>query len=135
MKITKTEITADVVVENEAQEILLIKRSNEPFKGKWALPGGFVETDEEVATAAARELKEETGLDFRAEALHFIDYFDAPDRDPRGRVVSFAFGVKLVKDQAVQGNDDASEASWFPWTELPELGFDHQSIVARWKER
>lgn len=136
MKTTKTEVTADIVVEKAgAREVLLIKRGKDPFKGSWALPGGFVETDEEAATAAARELKEETSVKVSRDELSFIDYFDAPDRDPRGRVISFAFGVKLNEDLDPKGGDDANEAKWFSLDELPELAFDHRTILARWKER
>lgn len=136
MKTTKTEVTADIVVEKAgAREVLLIKRGKDPFKGSWALPGGFVETDEEAATAAARELEEETSVKLGRDELNFIDYFDAPDRDPRGRVISFAFGVKLNEDLDPKGGDDANEAKWFLLDELPELAFDHRTILARWKER
>lgn len=136
MKITKTEVTADIVVEKAGtREVLLIKRKKDPFEGKWALPGGFVETDEEAATAAARELEEETSLKVKRQDLSFIDYFDAPDRDPRGRVISFAFGIKLEGSQQPKGGDDAAEAKWFSLDDLPDLAFDHQTILARWKER
>lgn len=139
MKTTKTEVTTDIVVERpgkNGREVLLIKRGKDPFKGKWALPGGFVETDEEVATAALRELKEETNIDLRKrEELTFIDYFDAPDRDPRGRLISFAFGIKLAAETDAKGGDDASDAQWFPLDDLPDLAFDHRTILARWEER
>lgn len=138
MKTTKTEITTDIVVKRRGEtdwDILLIKRGNEPFKGKWALPGGFVETDEEVTMAATRELKEETGLAVKEKDLSFIDYFDAPDRDPRGRLISFAFEAEVGKDVSAKGDSDASDAQWFPLNELPELAFDHQTILARCFER
>lgn len=136
MKTTKTAVTADIVVEKgPKREILLIKRKNEPFKGSWALPGGFIETDEEAETAAARELQEETGLESQRNQLQFIDYFDAPDRDPRGRVISFAFGLKVEDDLRLKAGSDAQEARWFSLDELPELAFDHRTILARWKEQ
>jgi len=136
MKMTKTEVTADIVVEKASKrEILLIRRKNDPYKGSWALPGGFVETSEEAVTAAARELEEETGIKTNRSELEFIDYFDAPDRDPRGRVISFAFGLKVADDREARGADDAEEAQWFDIEEIPELAFDHRTIIARWKER
>ncbi len=136
MKTTKTEVTADIVVEKkESGKILLIKRKNDPYAGQWALPGGFVETDEEVITAAARELEEETGIVRRPEELRFIDYFDAPDRDPRGRIISFAFGLQVAEAQKARGADDAGDAAWFGLNELPELAFDHRSILAQWEDR
>lgn len=134
MKTTKTEVTTDIVASRRGPsnwEVLLIKRKKDPFAGKWALPGGFVNTDEEVTMAAVRELKEETGLEVQEKALRLIDYFDAPDRDPRGRVISFAFEVKADGEHSVKGADDAEEAQWFPIDDLPELAFDHQSILAR----
>lgn len=138
MKTTKTEVVTDIIVEyleKEKRQVLLIKRKSDPFKDMWALPGGFVETDEEVQTAAARELHEETGLKLRREKLQFLDYFDAPDRDPRGRLISFAFGVKFTEKPEVKGGDDAGEARWFSLDDLPALAFDHQTILARWEER
>lgn len=134
MKTTKTEVTTDIVASRKGTsnwEVLLIKRKKEPFAGKWALPGGFVNTDEEVTMAAVRELKEETGLDVKEKELRLIDYFDAPDRDPRGRVISFAFEVKVGGEFSVKGADDAAEAEWYPIDDLPELAFDHQTILAR----
>ncbi len=134
MEITKTEVTADIIVEHNGK-VLLIKRGNDPFKGLWALPGGFVETSEEVATAAVRELQEETGLQLEREHLDFIGYFDAPDRDPRGRVISFAFAISLQEVNGLKGADDAAATKWFSLNDLPDLAFDHQTILARWSER
>ncbi|WP_417592477.1 NUDIX domain-containing protein [Owenweeksia hongkongensis] len=132
MKTTKTEVTTDLVIVKSAQDerqILLIQRKNDPFKGKWALPGGFVETDENILTGAARELKEETGIEVSEKDLHFIGYFDKPDRDPRGRVISFAFTAEVSSDTKYQAGDDAKNAQWFYIKELPELGFDHKEII------
>ena len=134
MKVTKTEVTVDIVVE-QTGKILLIKRGQDPFKGLWALPGGFVETHERVKTAAARELKEETSLDLSEDELEFIDFFDDPDRDPRGRLISFAHGVALNDHANVKAGDDAGEAEWFNWEEIPDLAFDHHDILEQWKQR
>ena len=131
-------IATDIVLErsnNGRPEILLIERKNPPFKTHWALPGGFVEEDEEIASAAVRELMEETDIKLGRDLLQFIDYFDAPDRDPRGRIVSMAFGHVLQAPAEVSGNSDAARAQWFSMDELPELAFDHRTIIARWEER
>ncbi len=134
MKTTKTEVTTDLVVKRKGQqtwEILLIKRKNEPFAGKWALPGGFVETDETVIVGAVRELKEETGISLDESRLRFVGYFDTPNRDPRGRLISFAFEVLVDSDVTVKAGDDAGEAQWYSLDELPELAFDHKQIIER----
>lgn len=135
MKTTKTEVTADIVVFRKKPptiEIALIQRKNDPYAGKWALPGGFVETDEGIKKAAIRELQEETGLQQKESALQFIYFFDDPDRDPRGRIISFAFAVEVGIDAPIKGGDDAGDARWFALDDLPELAFDHQSILSRY---
>lgn len=110
------------------QEILLIRRNNEPFKGMWALPGGFVGMDETLIEAAKRELNEETGL--------VIDYleqfrtFDKVDRDPRHRTISTVFiGRVEHSGSKITAGDDAGDVNWFPLAQLPELAFDHNEIV------
>lgn len=138
MSLTKVIIATDIVlekVESGKPHILLVKRKAEPFQGSWALPGGVVEEDEEVRSAAERELAEETGVALSRSELEWIDYFDAPDRDPRGRVISFAFGKAVSPDTLVKAGSDAAEAQWFALDDLPELAFDHRSIIARWEER
>ena len=110
-------------------KVLLIQRGLEPFKGKWALPGGFVRVDETLDDAARRELVEETGL-----ANVFLEQlytFGTVKRDPRERVVSVAY-YALVKlsDHKAKAATDAAEAKWFPFSELPKLAFDHADIVA-----
>lgn len=107
--------------------VLLIQRGNEPFKGKWALPGGFVNTDELLETACIRELHEETGLQV-AQMKQFKAY-DAIGRDPRGRTISIVFSAKIPERQKVKGGDDAARAQWFLLNELPEMAFDHQQIL------
>jgi 8-oxo-dGTP diphosphatase len=124
-------LTVDCVVFgfDEAElKVLLIRRGLAPFKGKWALPGGFVRLDETVDEAARRELLEETGLkDVFLEQLYT---FGTVDRDPRERVVSVAYYalVELVKHPAT-GATDASEAGWFPAAQPPALAFDHAKIL------
>jgi 8-oxo-dGTP diphosphatase len=110
-------------------KVLLIQRGLEPFKGKWALPGGFVRVDETLDDAARRELVEETGL-----ANVFLEQlytFGTVKRDPRERVVSVAY-YALVKlsDHKAKAATDAAEAKWFPVSQLPKLAFDHADIVA-----
>lgn len=128
-------ITVDAVIfvrEEKDLRLLLIKRNNDPFKGKWALPGGFLEEDEPLVDGARRELLEETGL--RPKDLWQIKAFGAPERDPRGRIISIAFLGIMDAAVEVNGGDDAGEAKWFPLSNLPELAFDHNEIIAAGQE-
>src|ERR1700712_255301 len=124
-------LTVDCVVFgfDEAElKVLLIQRGLAPFKGKWALPGGFLRVDETLDEAARRELAEETGLtNVFLEQLYTLG---AVDRDPRGRVVSVAYYalVKLAEHPAA-GASDASDAGWFPVAAPPRLAFDHADIL------
>lgn len=128
-KYPRPAVTTDCVIlafDGGELKVLLVKRGNEPFKGLWALPGGFLEEHETAEEGAMRELKEETGLDeVHAVQLHA---YSAPDRDPRERVVTIAF-VALVRLREVKGSDDAVDARWFPVADHPDLGFDHASIL------
>lgn len=108
--------------------VLLIKRKHEPYAGCWALPGGFIEMDEPLEAAAARELREEAGL--QDIALEQIGAFGDPNRDPRGRTISIAYaGIVDWRDHTLQANDDAADVSWLLVDELPPLAFDHHQIV------
>lgn len=109
-------------------KVLLVKRDLEPFRGTWALPGGFVKMDENLEEAARRELKEETGIERLY--LEQLYTFGDPDRDPRGRVISVAY-CALVKlsDHLLAAATDASDAAWFAVNDIPSLAFDHDSIV------
>lgn len=109
-------------------QILLIKRKNDPYKDYWSLPGGFLEDKEPLEEGAKRELEEETGL--KIASLEQLKAFGAPDRDPRGRTISIAFLGETSKKEEVSGKDDAKEAKWFDSETLPELGFDHDEIIA-----
>lgn len=110
--------------------ILLIQRGHEPFPGAWALPGGFVEIDEELDEAIARELAEETGV--AGVRLSQFGAFGTLGRDPRTRTVSVAYiGVIDGGKLAVEAGDDAAAARWFDVEDLPELAFDHGAIAAR----
>jgi 8-oxo-dGTP diphosphatase len=125
-------LTVDCVVfgfDEGELKVLLIQRALEPFKGKWALPGGFVRVDETLDNAARRELAEETGLE--NVFLEQLYTFGTVNRDPRERVVSVAY-YALVKlsDHKAKAATDAADAEWFPISELPKLAFDHAEIVA-----
>jgi 8-oxo-dGTP diphosphatase len=128
-KYPRPAVTADcVVITNEQQpKVLLIQRGNEPFKGCWAFPGGFMDMDETTEHCAVRELKEETGL--AVSDLHQIGTYSKIDRDPRGRTISVAYLVIIDSPVEVTGQDDATKAEWFPITNLPHLAFDHFDIM------
>lgn len=111
-------------------KVLLIKRANEPFKGKWAVPGGFIEIDEELEDAVVRELAEETGLtSVRLEQMHT---FGKCGRDPRGRQITIVFmGIVTEGHNKIKAGDDAARARWFDIDKLPkDLAFDHNEVVA-----
>jgi 8-oxo-dGTP diphosphatase len=122
-------VTVDVVLFHRFQrlEVLLIKRRKGPFKDRWAFPGGFVDENESLENAAARELQEETGL--AGIKLEQIGAFGDPGRDPRGHTVSIVFAAVLEKRQEAQAADDASDAQWHPARRPPKLAFDHQEIL------
>jgi 8-oxo-dGTP diphosphatase len=129
-------LTADAIIltREPSPRVLLIRRKHPPFAGAWALPGGFVDQDEPLETAARRELREETGLvvdDF--EQMHT---FGDPGRDPRGWTVSVAFVARVDPESATpKAGDDAAEVAWHLLDRLPSLAFDHDKVLAharRW---
>jgi 8-oxo-dGTP diphosphatase len=130
-------VTVDVVAftarKDNTLQVLLIERGVKPFEGQWALPGGFVQMTEDLDVAAARELREETGVS----ATPFLEQlytFGKPGRDPRTRVISVAYYALLPASDAVlapQADTDAKNAQWFPLSELPALAFDHAEIVEK----
>ncbi|MBP5527063.1 MAG: NUDIX hydrolase [Bacteroidales bacterium] len=122
-------LTADCVVVRPSGEVLLVRRGNEPFKGCWALPGGFMEMDETIEHCAVRELMEETGIEVDESMLSLVGVFSAPGRDPRGRTVTAAYLVRADVGEAKAG-DDAAEVRWWPLNALPPLAFDHDAIIA-----
>ena len=128
-KYPRPAVTADcIVITREAEpEVLLIERGDEPFKGCWAFPGGFMNMDETTEQCAIRELEEETGL--RVSEVYQIGVYSKVDRDPRGRTVTVAYLAIVEKPIAVTGQDDAAKAQWFPLSDLPELAFDHADIM------
>ena len=123
-------VTVDIVIftlrEGDLQ-VLLVKRKHPPFEGRWAIPGGYVNTDESLEDAAARELFEETGVQgLRIEQLYT---FGDPKRDPRGRVITVAYFALVPTPLAVEAGDDASDAQWKPVYHLPVMAFDHAQIL------
>lgn len=122
-------VTADSVVfcnDSDGLSVLLIERANEPFKGCWAFPGGFMEMEEDAEDCAKRELKEETGLEIRT--MRQLGAFTDVDRDPRGRMVSIAY-YAIIEKSDVKGSDDAAQARWFQIDSIPPLAFDHDKIL------
>lgn len=126
-------VAADVLVVRPGKghrEVLLIRRANEPFKGSWAIPGGFVEMDEDVPDAASRELREETGIDIPPADLVEVGVFGRPGRDPRGRTISVVYAIAVSPSRAdARAGDDAAEVGWFDARRLPELAFDHAEVI------
>ena len=129
-------LTVDIVIATrEARpRVLLIRRKSDPFAGKWALPGGYVDENERISDAARRELKEET--DVAADDLEQLYTAGDPGRDPRGWTVSVAHLAQVDPD-AVRpvAADDAAEVGWFPLDDLPPLAFDHAMLLARARAR
>jgi len=115
-----------------AFRVLLIRRKNPPFAGRWAIPGGFVEPGETLEEAARRELWEETGL--QPGHLEQLHTFGAPGRDPRGWVISIAHLALVEAQEAAawqpRAASDADDVDWFDLQEPPPLAFDHQEILA-----
>jgi 8-oxo-dGTP diphosphatase len=123
-------VTVDIIIfrlSGNRPEVLLIERANEPFRGKWALPGGFVDKDEALEDAAARELAEETGL--RGILLTQMHAFGTPGRDPRGHTVSVVYVGYLPEGAVAVAGDDAVNTEWFGLEEIPEMAFDHRKVI------
>ena len=127
---TKLLVTVDVVlftIRDRKLHLLLIKRLAKPFENRYALPGGFVGENESLDAAASRELVEEAGVD--KVYLEQLYTFGDPKRDPRGRVITVAYYALVPPNQALRAGTDASDAAWFPITDLPALAFDHRKIT------
>ena len=105
----------------------MIQSGDEPFKGTWAFPGGFINIDETTEQCAIRELEEETGL--RVSDVHQIGAHSKVDRDPRGRTITVAYLAVINEPIAVTGQDDAAKAEWWLLSDLPHLAFDHYDIM------
>jgi 8-oxo-dGTP diphosphatase len=109
-------------------KLLLVQRKHEPYQGSWALPGGYVESDEDLPEAAARELAEETGL--KDVSLEQLRTFGKPGRDPRGRTITVVyFGIAGQDHCQINAADEAAQAQWSDIDNLPPLAFDHDQIV------
>jgi len=122
-------VTADAVLfaEREGEVfVLLIRRGNEPYKGCWAFPGGFLNMDETVARCAERELEEETGI--KLTGMQLVGIYSDVERDPRGRVITAAYTAMTTMPEATAA-DDAAAAQWWPLNALPQLAFDHETIL------
>ncbi len=123
-------LTVDMIVTRivgDNLEVLLIQRLNPPYKDRWAFPGGFVDMDETLEQAAARELAEETGL--KNVNLKQFKAYSTLNRDPRGRTISVIFTGEVTGDAIVVAGDDAKNAAWFNIDKLPSLAFDHDEII------
>ncbi|TWF88484.1 NUDIX hydrolase [Streptomyces capillispiralis] len=132
-------VTVDLAVftiRGGALHVLLVERGEEPYAGRWALPGGFVRPDESAERAARRELGEETGLtDVSGLHLEQLRTYSEPGRDPRMRVVSVAFAALLPDAPEAHGGSDAAQARWTPYGSARGLAFDHDRILADARER
>lgn len=130
-------VTTDIVlftIRDDQLKLLLIKRGGEPYQGHWALPGGFVEMDEDLEMSARRELEEETGVS--GVYLEQLYTFGRPDRDPRERVITVAYYALIPSNQMrLQAATDAEAVGWFAFEEPPPLAFDHDEIVAMAHQR
>jgi 8-oxo-dGTP diphosphatase len=124
-------VTADIclfTVVDDDLKILLVRRGEEPFKGSWALPGGFVRETETLDQCAARELEEETGV--AGAHLEAFATFSDPKRDPRYRVITAAyFALVPATDHVLQSGSDADDAKWHSMARLPKLASDHRNII------
>lgn len=128
-KYPRPTVTADcvVVTHDATPKVLLIQRGNEPYKGHWAFPGGFMEMNETAEECAIRELEEETGLVINK--VYQIGAYSEVDRDPRGRTITIAYLAIVKSEKEVAGYDDAAKAEWFAVDALPPLAFDHEKIM------
>jgi len=112
-------------------KILLVTRGNEPYKGFWALPGGFLEMHETTAVAASRELLEETNVSINPKDMRLVGVYDRPGRDPRGRVISIAYAspILYIEDCELRAGSDAAKVGWVPICTASEISFDHDRII------
>lgn len=125
MNYKSPKLTVDGIVLKDGK-ILLIKRKNQPFEGKWALPGGFVEYGERTEDATVREVLEETGL--KTKINHLVGVYSDPNRDPRGHTVSIVYVLDICNGELKSG-DDACDVEFFDLKNLPDLSFDHEGII------
>lgn len=128
-KYPRPAVTVDIILVSDSfpRKVLLIKRLRDPFANSWAFPGGFVDEQEDLLVAAARELKEETNIE--GVSLTQFKTYGTPYRDPRGHTVSIVFWGEVPETIPFHAADDAADAQWFSFEELPELAFDHGVIL------
>jgi len=130
-------VSVDIVIftiRDACLKLLLIRRAGEPYRGRWALPGGFIHLDEALDASARRELEEETGV--AGVYLEQLYTFGAPERDPRERVITVAYYALIPSDRLqLRAATDAEAVGWFGMDELPALAFDHTDIIAMAHER
>ncbi len=130
-------VTTDIVIftiQNQQLDALFVRRRNPPYQGEWALPGGFVDINEDIDTCAQRELFEETLVD--NVYLEQLYTFGQHDRDPRERVITVAYYALIPRDKLQpKAGSDAQEVNWFPIKQLPKLAFDHDQIIQKALER
>ncbi len=120
--------TADIIIRKQ-EKILLIQRGYEPFKDRWALPGGHIDYGKEtLEQSAKRELEEETGLKVNIQDLKLFGVYSSPDRDPRAHYITHVYLANMFKGRTKAG-DDAKNVRWFPISQLPLLAFDHKKII------
>jgi len=125
--------SVDMVIYNEKDEILLIKRGNDPYKGMWAFPGGRIDgTDKDILSAAYRELKEETNILDVDVTLSYVTTIGNNTRDPRGFCLSNIFVGYCPTQTIIKAGDDATEYGWFRYNELPPMAFDHNEIMTKY---
>ena len=122
-------VACDTIVMTPDRKVLLVARKYDPFKGKWALPGGFAEDDEDLPDSAARELLEETSVGLDPGDLHQLKTYGKPGRDPRGRTVSIVYYHILPQPVEAVAADDAARVGWFSIDDLPEMAFDHREAM------
>jgi len=135
MKYENPAATADVIIENEKQEVLLIQRKDEPFKNMWALPGGHIELGKEtVEQAGSREALEETSIKVAPSDLELIAVYSEPDRDPRGHYITHVYVAKRFSGTP-KAADDAKDVRYFSKNNLPPLAFDHDKIIKHYMRR
>lgn len=130
MRNSTTFLTVDAVIfkkMNDVNQVLLIERKNNPYQNHWALPGGFVEENEDLLVAVKRELFEETHIE--TDGLQQLGAFGKSFRDPRGHVVSVVYYGFVAEDTIAVADDDAKDTHWFAVNELPKMAFDHLEII------
>jgi 8-oxo-dGTP diphosphatase len=120
-------LAVDAIIVDPTRGVVLIRRANPPFQGRWALPGGFVEVGETCEAACVREAREETGLE--VEPVELVGVYSTPERDPRGHTVSPVYLCRVLGGSPY-GGDDASDARWFSDLTGVELAFDHAEVLA-----